>query len=169
MGEYNYTGPMLGAAIAALRSEEAIAKIAAHEDRPLSIRDRAIVAEQARVANAKLALAPHDTEHEINIMVDSGSSLDDHRTESGYCPTCHLFINRTYNLVNGEVEDSLMSVEQRTLLEREQQREEARDFLDRLQRGGAKPARMDEDEPDQDTLNRRPYSVVDADARRAAS
>jgi hypothetical protein len=55
----------------------------------LSIRDRAIVAEQARVANAKLALAPHDTEHEINIMVDSGSSLDDHRTESGYCPTCH--------------------------------------------------------------------------------
>jgi hypothetical protein len=47
--------------------------------------------------------------------------------------------------------------------------ESARDFLDRLQCGGAKPARMDEDEPDQDTLNRRPYSVVDADARRAAS
>jgi hypothetical protein len=53
-------------------------------------------------------------------------------------------------------------------------RESARDFLDRLQRGGAKPARMDEDEPDQDTLNRygdaaldfpRPYGVLRAESQ----
>lgn len=79
----------------------------------MSIRQRAL----GHQRSAKLALAPHDTAHEITVMVDSGSSLDDHRTESGYCPTCKLMINRTYNLVNGEVEDSLMSVEQRTLLQ----------------------------------------------------
>jgi hypothetical protein len=45
----------------------------------LSIRDRAIVAEQRRVANAKLALAPHDTEHEINIMVDSSTTTAPNR------------------------------------------------------------------------------------------
>jgi hypothetical protein len=54
-------------------------------------------------------------------------------------------------------------------------RESAREFLDRLQRGGKKPARMDEDEPSQDELNRygdaalefpRPYGVIEAEARR---
>jgi hypothetical protein len=83
---------------------------------PLSIRERAVIAQSREQANAKLALAPHDTAHEINVMVQSGSSLDDHRSESGYCPTCKLWVNRTFNLVDGEVEDSLMTVEQRTML-----------------------------------------------------
>jgi hypothetical protein len=54
-------------------------------------------------------------------------------------------------------------------------RESAREFLDRLLKGGPKPARMDEDEPDQDTLNRygdaaldfpRPMGVRIAEGRR---
>jgi hypothetical protein len=90
---------------------------------PLSIRERAVLAEQERVRHAKLALAPHDTEHEINVLIHSGSSLDDHRLESGFCPTCKLFVNRSFNVGTGEVEDSISTVEQRAILSDIGQRE----------------------------------------------
>jgi hypothetical protein len=83
---------------------------------PLSIRERAVLAEHERARHAKLALAPHDTEHEINVLIHSGSSLDDHRIESGFCPVCKLFVNRSFDLATGGVEDSISTVEQRVIL-----------------------------------------------------
>lgn len=66
----------------------------------------------------KLGSGEHDIEHDLHVMVETKSALDDHWTEGGYCPTCQLWIVRT-TFANGRVEDSLMPVEQRNELQRD--------------------------------------------------
>lgn len=73
------------------------------------------MAAQEQERHARLALAEHDTSHELSEYAVSGGSLDDHRTVAGRCLVCDIHIVRTYWLT-GRVEDSLMSTEQRRIL-----------------------------------------------------